>query len=148
MLPGPSVVCRKAKVSLPVPPVMTWLPELPTRCRCRRRRSSVSVPLVAMMMSSPPVPFSTVGRGRVVDHGRGRRVAAGRDAVRRGVGERTARRRIVAEEDEADRTGPRLPPELETTLLANEMVDRVRIGVVGASIQAGMPIDAARARRR
>ena len=57
---GPSLVLRKAKASLPVPPVMVWLPELPIRTSLPPPPFSVSVPLVAMMTSSPAVPFSTV----------------------------------------------------------------------------------------
>jgi hypothetical protein len=53
---GGRALGRNAKVSLPLPPVMTWLPELPTRMSL----FSISVPLVAMMISSPPVPVSVV----------------------------------------------------------------------------------------
>jgi hypothetical protein len=72
---------------------MTWLPELPIRTSLPPLR--LSVPLLARMVSGRRSHQSR-HVGSVVDDGRGGFIA-GRDAIRRGVDERTAGRCIVDE---------------------------------------------------
>jgi len=85
-------------VSLPLPPVMTWLPELPIRMSLPPPPMSVSVPLVGNQNVIAARSGQRRGNGHIVDDGRGGRVAAHRDPVGRVVGERTAKRRVVGEE--------------------------------------------------
>jgi len=57
---GPSGTCWNAKMSSPLPPVRTCEPPLPNRTSLPPPPLSDLLPLVAIRMSSTPVPVSEV----------------------------------------------------------------------------------------